>query len=1315
MSFSFDQPSMDWSHPETYSEFLRFRQHVDFVFKGPLCKADKKDKAGWLGIWIGKQGREIYKTFDWDDGEEDDPKKILDKFDVYVRPRKNKRAARFKVMQRKQKEGESFDNFVKDLRLILMDCEYADTDDILIDAIIAGVAHKKVQERLLDQGQGLNLAKTLDIGRQYEMSQSQLKLIRGSDEIPISKLGSKQKKPETRKHDSKIKQKTEQVRNTCTRCGFDANHSKCPAVGTTCNYCKKPDHWRSVCMKRNRAKMYSLEPEDLSNSDDCDEDAMIDILSTSDDRSDTRKSDKWLVTLYVHDRPLEFRIDTGAKCNVIIMSQYIKADLHGNEQKSQKILRSFTNHKICPEFCVDLPLTSHIGDTPITTKFEVVNVSQENIITGSTAEKLNLIMRVDTVECDSVQLGQFSDFPDLIRTTGTLPGEHKIKIDEHAKGVIHPVRRQPASLKPRIIEKLREMESDGYIVPVEEPTEWVSSMVVSLRNNKVRICIDPKDLNEVIKREHHPMKTVEEVSSSIPGAKVFSVLDAKSGYMQIKLDNESSYLTTFNTPIGRFRWLRLPFGIKSAPEIYQRIMDQMLEGIEGAFAIMDDILIAGRDREHHDHILEAVIKRATEFNLRLNFDKCRVRKTSVPYIGHIISSKGISPDPEKIKAVCNMPAPTNKDAVRRFLGLVQYLCKFIPNMSEIDAPLRQLLKADIPFQWDKTHQESFDRLKTACTTAPVLGLFDVSKPTEIQCDASKDGLGAILMQEGRVIAYSSRALTETEKRYAQIEKEMLSVVHGASKFHCYIFGKPVTVYNDHKPLEQIFKKPILSVPMRLQKMLLKLQWYDFTFRYRKGKDMAAADALSRAFLPNSEPDLEIADVKAFDLLSVSRERQEDIKERTLNELQGLYTVIINGWPDTKNETPVSVRDYWTSRSELSVMDGVIFKGMRIVIPPTLRSHMLSLIHKSHLGIVKCKQRAREVMYWPGMNSQIEQLVKDCEKCATFQNSQPPESLKPTPVPDLPYAVVGCDLFDFESKKYLVVVDYFSKYIDCMELQSQSSFSTIETLKCIFGTHGIPKEIRSDNGPQFSSYEFRNFCNELDIKHVTSSPHFQSSNGAAERAVQTVKRLWRKSVDKQLALLDYRTTPLEEVNLSPSQLLMGRRPRNTLPAASEILRPKSQNLGSIKQGLQSVKDKQKVSFDNKWNNKELLPLYPTDPVRVKPQQGEKEWIPGVIVRHHEAPRSYMVQVGNRQLRRNRKHLRSSTHKANETIDDQPDDGKLHVESPPKESSQEPTSLTQATTNKTENSDHTQQASTSITPKPNTTRSGRRVIPPKKLDL
>ena len=169
----FDQPSLDWGAPDMYKEFSRFRQHVDFVFKGPLNAAKDKDRAGWLGLWIGKQGREVYKTLYWGENNEgqDKPATILDKFEAYVRPRKNKRAARFQVKQRKQGEGESFDNFVKDLRLLIMDCDYTNPDDILVDAIIAGVRHIKVQERLLDQGNDLSLAKTLDIGRQYENSQ----------------------------------------------------------------------------------------------------------------------------------------------------------------------------------------------------------------------------------------------------------------------------------------------------------------------------------------------------------------------------------------------------------------------------------------------------------------------------------------------------------------------------------------------------------------------------------------------------------------------------------------------------------------------------------------------------------------------------------------------------------------------------------------------------------------------------------------------------------------------------------------------------------------------------------------------------------------------------------------------------------------------------------------------------------------------------------------------------------------------------------------------------------------------------------------
>ena len=207
---------------------------------------------------------------------------------------------------------------------------------------------------------------------------------------------------------------------------------------------------------------------------------------------------------------------------------------------------------------------------------------------------------------------------------------------------------------------------------MQEPTKWVSSMVVAVKNGKVRICIDPRDLNKAILRGHHLMKTVEEVASNIPKATVFSVLDAKQGFLRIKLDNDSSYLTIFNTPQGRYRWLRLPFGLKCAPEIFQCIMDNMLEDIDGAEAIMDDILIAGKDKASHDAILKKVLQKAADYNLKLNFQKCKIGQTSVRYCGHLTTQNVILPDPDKVQALSNMPSQ-DKAGVKRFLGLVTCL------------------------------------------------------------------------------------------------------------------------------------------------------------------------------------------------------------------------------------------------------------------------------------------------------------------------------------------------------------------------------------------------------------------------------------------------------------------------------------------------------------------------------------------------------------------------------------------------------------------------------------------------------------------
>ena len=492
------------------------------------------------------------------------------------------------------------------------------------------------------------------------------------------------------------------------------------------------------------------------------------------------QSNKWIAKLKLAGCDTPFLIDTGAKCTVITLACYQNLRHSGELHKSARVLHTFFNNYIYPLAAVQLK--AEHKQLSFSTEFDIVDINQENILCGRTYEDLGLVMRLDTVE--SKKLPDLDEFPDIVHTTGTLPGTYTIKLEPGAKGVIHSVRRQPAALKQRIVEKLEEMVKEGYITRVDQPTEWVNSMVVSLRKDKIRICLDPSDLNRAIKREHHPMKTIEEVVASMPNAKVFSVLDAKSGFLQVKLDDDSSLLTTFNSPIGRFRWLRLPFGIRCAPEIFQRIMDQMLEGITGATSIMDDIIVAGRDVTEHDQVLHKVTERVTQYNLKLNAKKCQIRKAEVPYVGHLLTAEGLKPDPEKVEAVRNMPAPSDKEGVKCFLGFITYLSKFFPNLSTEDKPLCQHLKSDTEFEWQPAQETAFQKLKDLCCQAVTLRYYDVSKPIELHCDASKEGLGAVLIQEDRPVAYTSRALSDTETRYAQIEKEMLSIVHGCTKFHC---------------------------------------------------------------------------------------------------------------------------------------------------------------------------------------------------------------------------------------------------------------------------------------------------------------------------------------------------------------------------------------------------------------------------------------------------------------------------------------------------------------------------------------------------
>ena len=478
---NFELPHIDWDSEDLYQEFSRFKSHVEFVFAGPLAKAKDEEKAGWLGTWLGAQGREIYKTLTWGEGEKEKPEIVLKKFETYTRPRKNKRMARHKLRLRKQSAGESFDNFVKDLKLILMDCEYVDVDDILIDTITEGVYERKLQEKLLDKGEGLTLTKALSIGQQYELSQQQMKLVR--DEDP-SVLSVKSKGRKTRKHKDKYRnqQDTEPPKpaKLCYRCGKDPQHTwnqgKCPAMGSTCSYCKKPNHWLAVCQQRQKR----LQTVTTSSESDSDNEMghSMNSISTSglsapctDDILQISKAqvlhsqpdDKWIASTQVLKTEITFRIDTGARCNTITLKDYQRIKHKGELKMSTKILRTYSNHQIKPLAMVDLPVSYHEKTSVVT--FQLIDIQQENIISGDTAEELGLIARLSASQNEEMPQvpPELEDFPELTKTTGTLPGTYTIKLKPGAQGVVHAPRRLPASLKERAIQKLNDMEEDEII------------------------------------------------------------------------------------------------------------------------------------------------------------------------------------------------------------------------------------------------------------------------------------------------------------------------------------------------------------------------------------------------------------------------------------------------------------------------------------------------------------------------------------------------------------------------------------------------------------------------------------------------------------------------------------------------------------------------------------------------------------------------------------------------------------------------------------------------------------------------------------
>ncbi|XP_039870493.1 uncharacterized protein LOC120723214 [Simochromis diagramma] len=703
----------------------RFRQRFELYLAatGGASKPPKVQSSLFLHV-AGEEAVEVYNTFTFaENGDEHKLMKIMEKFEEYCNPKKNITYERYKFFTCVQGDM-PISQYITELKLRAKSCEFGQLQESLIrDRVVCGITSDAMRERLLREDD-ITLEKVVQLCIAAETTKAQIKQMHEEDHNAqvsaheskdVDAVRHKQTCKKDRQSKMKLNDKDQASTFNCKRCGTKHALRQCPAYGKQCKNCGKMNHFARMCRSR---KVHTVADEAT------DQQASL-FIGAVNAKTQTR-TDEWTVEIKVGHKPVKFKLDTGAQANVV---PYSLLQRIGNKQMLRPTnvrLSTYTGDKIAVKGKCTWAVKYKKKSFAL--EFIVVKSETKPILGIQTCEEMGLIKRVMALN-KSDEMDIFKEFADVFEGIGCLEGEHTIQINDSVVPKVHPPRKIPVTLREKLKVELDTMEKMEVITKIEEPTQWVNPIViVEKATGRLRVCLDPRDLNTAVMREHYQLPTVEEITSRLAKAKYFTVLDASSGFWQLKLDEASSRLCTFNTPFGRYRFLRLPFGINSAPEVFHRTVRQLFEGIDGVETYIDDLLIWGETKVQHDDRLRQVLERARAKNFKLNKDKCKVGLEEIKYLGHIFSADGLKPDQSKIEAVKKMPTPECKKDVERFLGMVTYLAKFIPNMSQHTEPLRGLTRDDVAWQWEGEHQHAFNKLKTILTEAPPLS----SAPARIQ-------------------------------------------------------------------------------------------------------------------------------------------------------------------------------------------------------------------------------------------------------------------------------------------------------------------------------------------------------------------------------------------------------------------------------------------------------------------------------------------------------------------------------------------------------------------------------------------------------
>lgn len=1237
----------------------------------------------------------------------DEPKQtlanVLKSFDSFCLPRRNLAMESFKFHSMNQKEKQPFAEYETALRTQMQSCAFdcdkcksSFAERMLRDRIILGVSEKSLQMKLLD-GKYDSLSEVIDACKVYEAATENKRLLQSTtSELKANIIDSEAKQAAVDLAQKSVPK--------CFNCGypFTQNHRRnCRAAKINCRSCGQLGHFQKFCRATNGGSMQQESKRKLneivgvansaagvtsgannsiskvdwntgnskrSNSNAhrdsnvnsyfaFDGNSRVEVIS---DSCVVGSVSSWYVSLQINGQSLQFKLDTGADISCVPIGFIKKVGLKDRMSPTKLIVTDYNSNKITVYGSIDLNCV--VVDTSVTHSetFYVVDDCREPIIGVTECKSFGLLRKMDAIRNFPALENDFIDqFRDVFEGLGKLPGSCTIRLKENSVPVLRYKKRIPFAIMDQLKSELERLVELKIISVVDYPTDWVNNLQIVERPGKdIRICLDPKPLNECIRREHFLIPTAEDITSRLSGKRVFSVLDLRNGFWQMELDSRSADLTTFMTPFGRYRWERVPFGLNCAPEMFQKKMDQIFGDIPNVEIYFDDMFVSGVDCAEHDETLSLVLDRARKNNVKFNSSKIQYRKEIVKFMGNIISLGSIRPDDKYLKAIKEMDLPTDKSGVKRLLGLFKYLGRFIPNLSQRSANLRNLTHDDTEWHWSSEHAGEMCDLLLEISKKPVLAIYRPSDPIVIQTDSSKNGLGSVILQNGQPVAFASRSLTASEQKWAQIEKELLAIVFACERFHHFLYGRTFVVQSDHKPLEALFKREIDDVTARLQRMFLRLLKYPgLSIVYTPGKEMLVADCLSRASLKKGDPDdpdckLLEGTVHAVIQSVCMSQSNYDLYVETIRSDEKYCRIVKYvqwGWPAYHKLDDFSQK-FHKVKDELHFEDGVLFRNHRTVVPSQLQPKILKVVHEAHLGIEKTLAYARERFYWPNMSAQVKQLVQSCAVCEQFTRSNQKEPLRQDKSPEYPWQRISVDVFEYAGRYFIAIIDAYSGFLICKGLANKTSRHIIDVFLNIFAYFGYPTQIRADNSP-FGSREFEDFANSSNIIFTFSSPRYAQSNGLAEKGVSIAKNIVKRCCEEnKLNEIDYRvllynTIPVASMKMSPSQLFFGRQIKCKIPMAGELLKRQMISEPEVQKKIEKKKLVQKQYYDRQAKPLPLLNIGD----RVIFKKNGKEWYYGKIARKR-SDRSYIiVDDSGSYFRRNRRHI-SNAHSGSTNLDE-----------------------------------------------------------------